>query len=457
MDEILIIGAGPSGLAAALALRDAGLPVRVVERGDRAGGLMRSPRFDDCIVDLGRKELYARFPQVDALWNDLLGDEYRPYPHRVGSLFGGRIIEMSGRYRGPARGMPPAWLVRGGIGLAAGWTQAALRSPRTYEEHWHGRVGPHFARVLAQGYWEKFRGQGWADMPPPVDASRRMAAAQALRMARRGGMAGQKVWRHPLRGTGQLFEALAARVTARGGRIDYGAEVLALVPEPDGGVTATIRQGRAVTMQSYPNVISGLAVERLWSLLPVHADAAPVADPSAQRAVLLVYLLLDGPPAFPHAWLEVNDTKLKAGRVVNYAAFGGDMVPQRRTALCVEFFLAGNDPLFDASEDAQIALAMTETAGAGLIDRSNLTGAYVLRLDRTNAAASWREQQTSTRTRLFEKLRDVPAIYHVNRPGADWATLAGMQAARSIIVGDRDTFDRDADPTRRQEDGSTAA
>ncbi|MCW2507724.1 MAG: putative phytoene dehydrogenase, partial [Modestobacter sp.] len=40
--DAVVVGAGPNGLAAALRLTAAGLSVRVVERGDRAGGGMRT-------------------------------------------------------------------------------------------------------------------------------------------------------------------------------------------------------------------------------------------------------------------------------------------------------------------------------------------------------------------------------------------------------------------------------
>ncbi|HEU0205887.1 MAG TPA: FAD-dependent oxidoreductase [Pseudolysinimonas sp.] len=52
-DAVLVVGAGISGLACAHALRSAGVPVRVVERGRVPGGRMASRRLEGRPVDLG--------------------------------------------------------------------------------------------------------------------------------------------------------------------------------------------------------------------------------------------------------------------------------------------------------------------------------------------------------------------------------------------------------------------
>ena len=71
------------------------------------------------------------------------------------------------------------------------------------------------------------------------------------------------------------------------------------------------------------------------------------------------------------------------------------------------------------------------------------------KLRRSNAAASWRDWQSAVKLQLLERIRRFDNLYHVNRPGTDWATFAGMLAAEAILQGSRTEFDRRADPTRR--------
>lgn len=459
----LIIGAGPSGLAAAWRLAEAGLKPVVFEKSAHFGGLMRSITRGAFIVDLGRKELYSRIPEVDTLWNTLLGDDYRAYPHRVGSLFNGRILEMSSSFRGVRRGMPLASLLSGGIDLGRAWLLTGFRKPGNYEEYWHQRAGKSFAHALAQGYWEKFRGQPWSELPvPDVHADGQVvrsysfgAIAHGLKLAAQGGASGQRVWRHPARGSGQICALLMERLKKAGVEIYLESEIIEMTRE-GGKITGILARTPSGFTRFLPsNVISSVQVEQLVSLL----GGAKIRETMQvrQRTIILVYLFMDEAPRFPHAWLEVNDTALSCGRITNYAGFNGDMVPPGRTALCVEFFLDADDPKLDRSEEEWTRLAIAECASNALIDPTKIIDSMLTRLDRCNAAASWRESQESARLQMYAEIQSCHNLYHVYRPGTDWATFAGLMAAESIISGERGVFDRRADPTQSYTASNAAA
>jgi protoporphyrinogen oxidase len=232
----LIVGAGPSGLATAHKLVDAGIVPLIVERSRVAGGLMRSITRGDFIMDIGRKELYTRIPEVDRFWRDLLRSDYRAYPHRVGSLYRGRVLELSSKYRGPLRGLPWHWLMLGGLDLIRCWLGTRLSKPKSYQDYWYRRAGRRFALLFAQGYWEKFRGQAWADMPVPVteiDGSGVSSYSlnvirQGLKLASQGGPSTQMDWRHPARGSGQIADLMLGQLRHKGVQIAFETEVTSM-------------------------------------------------------------------------------------------------------------------------------------------------------------------------------------------------------------------------------------
>ena len=465
--NVAIVGAGPSGLSAALELARAGQQPLVLERTDRVGGLMRSIGWGDTVVDIGRKELYTRIPEVDDLWRTLLGGDSRPYPHRVGSLYKGHVVELSGAFRGMLRGVPPRLLARGVVSLAAGRLRRLGGAPSSYEAYWHGRVGEQFARLFAQGYWEKFRGVRWADMPPPRPGAAaesgsggtfsQRAVAHALRPFRAGVPAvAAQGWRHPRLGTGQLFDRFHHVASQAGAEFRFSVSVDRIARRADGAWSLGLSSEEGRQTLTVRHLVSSLTIEALSSLLegpsgPLLRRRAtcPERPGRERRHVLLVYLRLARPPRFPHAWLEVNDPALLCGRVTNFAAFGGEMVPAGRGCVCVEFFCTDGEALLEACDDALVARAIAECGGARLLDSSGVEDAFVLRLARTNAASSWRELQGEERRALLSGLPALGTLYHVNRPGSDWASFAGLLAARAILAGSRDEFDRRADPLSR--------
>jgi renalase len=59
---VVVVGAGVAGLACARELLDAGVPVRVLERGPVVGGRLASRRYDDRYADIGAASLPADDP-----------------------------------------------------------------------------------------------------------------------------------------------------------------------------------------------------------------------------------------------------------------------------------------------------------------------------------------------------------------------------------------------------------
>jgi len=453
----LVLGAGPAGLAAAYELSRSQSPsVLVLERADEAGGLMRSMHRGPFIVDIGRKELYSRIPEVNRLWSELLGEEYRSYSHRVGILFRGRIFERSRQFRGVRRGMPWSLFLAGGLDYVWSVLARAPFRPRSYEDFAYRKRGALFTQVLSQPFHEKFGGRRWADLPAPA-ATKTDFAHWARGISDRWRDAfepstsrGRPVeWRHPAQGTGQICTKLQHAIEEAGGRFRFGAEVTQ-IGVADGRIeTVTAQVGQETCRLRPQHVISSLPVERLASLLwpDKTSETQSTQNVAPRRSTILVYLFLDEVPRFPHCWLHVTCPETTAGRITNYAAFGRDMVPAGKTCLCVEFFCGDQDRLLACGEHEIEALALDECARGGLIDPARCFDSFEMRLPGTNAATKLDDWLTDDRRRIVSALKQFSNLYDVNRPGTDMASYAGMQAAAAVLSGVRSRFDDIADPT----------
>jgi protoporphyrinogen oxidase len=453
----LILGAGPAGLAAGYTLARAGMQPVVLDREKVPGGLMRSIRRGDFVVDVGRKELYNRLSKVDDFWEGVIGADYRQYPHRGGYLYEGHILEMSREYRGFRRGMTwPMFMTTLG-GLLFNRLNVFAPRPRNVEEYFYRTRGRLLTRIASQGFQEKLTGMRWADMPLPDQfdsgaegmlGTLKAAAKRALTTKEVNTYKG--IWRHPAKGTGQICDALAKGITDSGGSFGFGARILEVNVDGD-RVNAVIAEIDSERVCYHPQfVISSVPLEVMITMtgrkVP-EAYAAAAGAPSRRRTVVLVYLFLDRPPKFPHAWLQVTCQRTRIGRITNYSGFESEMVPSGKGCLCCEYYCYGADPLLGVDTGQLVRDTVEYCVSAGLIDRDSVKDELVLKLPGADASQNRHNWITSMRLGLLDEIKPFKNLYHAARTDLDIATLAGIESAEAILSGDRTTFDRHFDPT----------
>ncbi len=460
--DTLILGAGPAGLAAGYTLAKAGKVPVLLERDKVPGGLMRSIKRGDFVVDVGRKELYNRLERVDRFWRYLLGDDYRPYPHRGGILYDGLIFDQSPAYRGFRRGMP--WATFLGCAWDFGWAQLRrhlVNGTRNVEEYFYQTRGRRITQMVSQGFQEKLTGRRWSEMPIPEGAGNGEGPGlvETLRGAYQRTFSAKEVntfkdeWRHPAKGTGQICDVLASEIARLGGRIECSA-TLKSVTTSDGRIeTVTAEIGGEEISYEAQNVVSSIPIEILMAFLfPQSADTSAAkgaaASPFRKKTVVLVYLFFEEPPHFPHAWLIVTCPTTRIGRITNYSGFNGEMVPQGKTALCLEYYCFDEDPLLEQTNEQLVAMALDECSKYNLGDPARKADSLVLRFAGADASQNRHNWLSNIRLGMLEKLKQFENLYYVSRTDLDIATLAGIEAADAIISGDRVVFDRHIDPTQ---------
>ena len=116
-DDVLIIGAGITGLTAARRLRQAGLAVRVVEKGQVIGGRLATRPMGAGLADLGAQFFTVRSPQFQQFIDQWLAEGVVFEWSRGwsdGSLLGEQTVDGYPRYAGRA-GMAGIanWLAQG--------------------------------------------------------------------------------------------------------------------------------------------------------------------------------------------------------------------------------------------------------------------------------------------------------------------------------------------------------
>jgi oxygen-dependent protoporphyrinogen oxidase len=278
--QVVVIGGGVAGLAAAHRLLDRGARVTVLEASDRVGGKLLPGEIAGVRVDLGAESMLARRPEAVELAGEVgLGDRLRPPATATASIWTrGALRPMP---KGHVMGVPGTASVLSGV-LSEEGVQRIERDadlPRTefgddvaVGEYVAARLGREVVDRLVEpllgGVYagDAYRISMRSAVPQLFTAARTHASlTEAVREIQAGAAAAQQtgpVFMGIEGGVGQLPLAVARSVRARGGEILTGTPVTGL---------RRVREAWQVA-----------AGHRV-----LHADAVVVALPAPAAAVLL--------------------------------------------------------------------------------------------------------------------------------------------------------------------------
>jgi len=424
-DRVVVIGAGPAGLTLAYLLVKQGVAVTVLEGSDIVGGISQTARYKGYRFDIGGHRFFTKIAPVQALWEELLGEDFIDVPRLSRILYDGTFFDYPLKPFNALAGLGAVESVR----VIASYTKSWLTRngvEETFEQWVVNRFGRRLYEIFFRTYTEKvwgipcteIRAEWAAQRIKGLSLARALLSASPLQHRYSGITSLIDTFRYPRLGPGQMWEACRDRIIDAGGSIlfSHRADQVECV---DGMATAVVAShaGRSVRLEA-EHVVSSTD---LRTLVQAMGDQVPLAAQTAAaglryRDFLVVALILEGEGLFPDNWIYVHTPGVRVGRVQNFNNWSAEMVPEPgRTCLGMEYFCFEGDGLWSASDAELVALASRELEVLGLAGGAPVVDSTVVRMRKAYPVydADYRANLDGVRSVLDQ----IPNLHTVGRNG----------------------------------------
>jgi protoporphyrinogen oxidase len=459
---IVVLGAGPAGLTAAYELAKRGRRVVVFEAEDQVGGLAKTVVRDGYRFDLGGHRFFTKAPEVEALWHEVLDDEFLKRPRMSRIYWNKRFLDYPLRGPDVIRKLGPIELIRATLS----YLRARLRRKRdedTLEEWVSNRFGRRLFELFFKSYNEKVWGVPASEIRAEWAAQRIkglsfFSAARAAFFGNKGDKVKSLIgeFHYPRYGPGQMWEAMTREIERRGGDVRLNAPVEEL--RIDGGRVRGVRVGSSWIEAS--EVISSVplrAIAGMVSPAPPR-EVIEAAGGLRYRDFLTVALVVDGEDLFPDNWIYIHDPSVLVGRIQNFRSWSPWMVPDdSKASVGMEYFCFEGDELWRTDDAGLVDLATRELGELGLVALGKVERGYAVRVPKAYPMydADYAERVGAIR----RWLETVSNLHQVGRNGlhrynnSDHSSLTAIRAVENIVDGtNHDIWAVNAESVYHEED-----
>jgi protoporphyrinogen oxidase len=471
MINAIIIGGGPSGLAAAYEVTCHGAKALVLEKLEQVGGLSRTIPYDGCLFDIGPHRFFTKNQEVHQLFVDVVAEDLLRVPRQTRIFFRDHFFDYPLSPMNALLGIGPMDAAR----VIASYGAQRLRRLRSsresenFQEWVTDQFGARLFELFFKTYTEKVWGipctvlsADWAGQRIKGLNLTQAISNAVLRNKGREVKSLVNEFVFPRLGAGQFYQKMKGKISAQGGQVETGLKVIRLVRENSRirSVVARDETGRRKTYEAEYFLSSAPLTETVESIFPsAPPDVLQACHSLRYRSHIGVHIKYQGLP-FPDDWLYIHSKDLKMARIANYRNFSRAMADDDGVSpLTVEYFASPGDELSRFSDEGLIHLAAVELTATGLIDPRKIISAFVVRSEKAypllECLAEPKVKLIEAWVNMMENLIPIGRCGMFKYNNQDHAIFTGLLAARRALeVGDYNPWQVNID-AEYHEAGST--
>lgn len=456
MKPVIVIGAGPSGLAAAYELTRHGAPVVLVERLDQIGGLSRTTLKNGSRFDIGPHRFFTKSSEIHQLWCDILKKDLLSVPRLTRIFYNNKFFYYPLAPMNALFGIGPLEA----ISIISSYLSTRIKErisptqPVSFEDWVVAQFGRRLFEIFFMTYTEKVWGVPCTQIGADWAGQRIKGLSLWTAVINSIFKPKQKKIKtlveefvYPRLGAGMFYESLAQRIKEGGGEILLGKHALGFRHEGSRicSVMTADAMGNRDDIEGSAFLVSSPLSDGILGLDPAPpAEVAEAARGLRYRSHIGVDIAVEGNP-FPDNWIYVHSREVRLARVANYRNFSGEMAGHDgATPLTVEYFCFPGDDIWESQDERLIELAKTELKRMKIIHPEQVQFGFVVRNEKAYPVIELgyekKMQMLKDYIARFDNFQPIGRSGMFRYNNMDHAIMTGLLAARNVLGGNFDVW-----------------
>jgi len=465
MNDVIIFGAGPSGLAGAHKLVENKKSVIVFEKEKQVGGISKTLKFKGCHFDLGGHRFFTKSKEVNELWNKTLGNDFLKRPRLSRIYYRNKFFNYPIKPFNALFGLG----IIDSIKILASYVKIKIfphKEEKTFEQWVSNRFGKKLFDTFFRTYTEKLWGIPCDEIQAEWAAQRikGLSLISAVKNALFPGKSGKvktliEEFKYPKYGPGMMYEKMAEDIKKMGGEIFTEREIVKISHSDFKVENAAVRDknGRE-EIYSADYFLSSMPITALIKRMSpaVPPEVLAAANNLHYRSFITISVILNCPVPFPDTWIYIHSPEVKMGRIQNFKRWSPYMVSgKNKTALGLEYFCSEGDELWNMKDEDLIKLGLEELEKIKLGKKADFADGFVARVPKAYPVydAGYKQNIKTIRRYLdkFKNLQPIGRYGMFKYNNMDHSILTGLYAAENILGSRNDIWTVNADKEYHEE------
>lgn len=454
--NVVIIGAGPAGIAAALELSKSGKDVLILEKQDQVGGISKTVNHNGYYFDTGGHRFWTKNKEVENLWKETLGADLLLRPRQSRIFYRNRFFDYPIKPANALKGLGFGTSML--VGLSYLQAKAKKITNKKEAETFREWVSERFGSKLFDIFFDTYTQKVWGITTNELGAewaTQRIknlslwnAVLDALKLRKKGSVTSLiDEFYYPKLGPGMMYETMLANAMVNGVKLELGTEIVCLKCSGNKVSGVVVNKNGQEELIRAEYVLSTMPLPELMRALdaPISDEVVEANKKLRFRNFLTANLIVNKKDVMPDTWIYIHEPGIKAGRIQNFKNWSPAMcVDENKTNVGMEYFYTAGDEVDKMSDDNLQSLAKKELCMMGFAKGEEIEPANVMRSE--DAYPVYKIGYKEALEKVVGRVQEFDNLQIMGRGGMfrynnmDHSILTGLLAAKNVMGERNDVF-----------------